>query len=110
MASAASDTDRKPDSAPHLPASRSPKTNSPLAVMVTLTDTSKPSSNAQRLLKITRENPVIRLGRASKTQAKGRMAAENNALFDSPVMSRDHAELVADMEAKASPLCPATDD
>ncbi|KLU86499.1 hypothetical protein MAPG_05511, partial [Magnaporthiopsis poae ATCC 64411] len=69
-------------------------------LMVTLTDTSKPSSNAQRLLNVTRENPIIRLGRASKAQAKGRVAAENNALFESPVMSRDHAELVADMEAK----------
>lgn len=69
-------------------------------LLVTLTDTSKPTINAQRFLRVTRENPVIRFGRASRTQAKGRVAAENNALFDSPVMSRDHAEIVADVEAK----------
>ncbi|KAL8418107.1 hypothetical protein RB594_001649 [Gaeumannomyces avenae] len=69
-------------------------------LMVTLTDTSKSATNAQRLIRVTRQNPIIRFGRASKTQAKGRVAADNNALYDSPVMSREHAELIADVDAK----------
>ncbi|KAL8305096.1 hypothetical protein RB597_003973 [Gaeumannomyces tritici] len=69
-------------------------------LMVTLTDTSKSATNTQRLIRVTRQNPIIRFGRASKTQAKGRVAADNNALYDSPVMSREHAELIADVDAK----------
>ena len=36
----------------------------------------------------------IEIGRASKTASKGLAAAKDNAWFDSPIMSRSHAELV----------------
>jgi len=35
----------------------------------------------------------IEIGRASKTTSKGLAAAKDNAWFDSPIMSRSHAEL-----------------
>jgi len=44
----------------------------------------------------------IRIGRASKTLSKGLQAARENAWFDSPVMSRDHAELAYDTKTSVS--------
>ncbi|KAI1495928.1 hypothetical protein F5X99DRAFT_414615 [Biscogniauxia marginata] len=49
----------------------------------------------ERRLVLTREVPSIRVGRASKVPTKGFIAAKENAWFDSPVMSRQHAEIIA---------------
>ncbi|KAI1418415.1 hypothetical protein F5Y13DRAFT_149122 [Hypoxylon sp. FL1857] len=45
------------------------------------------------------QTPSIRIGRASKATTKGFVASIDNAWFDSPVMSRQHAELVLDCES-----------
>ncbi|KAK8099510.1 uncharacterized protein PG998_012751 [Apiospora kogelbergensis] len=47
-----------------------------------------------------RNNIPERIGRASKVSTKGFVATPGNAWFDSPVMSRNHAELIADFENK----------
>ncbi|TAQ91513.1 hypothetical protein B7494_g233 [Chlorociboria aeruginascens] len=59
-------------------------------VNVTLT----PSDGAYaRILRLNPNNHSVPIGRASKSVNKGLMAAVDNAWFDSPVMSRDHAEI-----------------
>lgn len=59
------------------------------------------SDDAARFLfpieRIINLNPIKRtcdIGRASKCVAKGISGAEDNAWFDSPVMSRTHAEFI----------------
>ncbi|QSZ31777.1 hypothetical protein DSL72_001346 [Monilinia vaccinii-corymbosi] len=49
---------------------------------------------ATRILNLTPTKPVMKIGRASKSPAKGIQSATDNAWFDSPVMSRDHAEII----------------
>ncbi len=50
----------------------------------------------ERRLTFTLQNPTIPIGRASKVSSKGFVAASDNAWFDSPVMSRGHAEFSVD--------------
>ncbi|KAJ8123046.1 hypothetical protein ONZ43_g910 [Nemania bipapillata] len=54
-----------------------------------------PYSIPRRRLVLTRNHPVIPIGRSSKVHSKGFVPADDNAWFDNPVMSRKHAELVA---------------
>ncbi|KAK3899858.1 hypothetical protein C8A05DRAFT_17777, partial [Staphylotrichum tortipilum] len=54
----------------------------------------------ERFLTLTRSNNTLTVGRASKVSTKGFIAALDNAWFDSPVMSRQHAQFVADMGSK----------
>ncbi|KAI1635322.1 hypothetical protein F4809DRAFT_651224 [Biscogniauxia mediterranea] len=56
------------------------------------------ASEPERRLVLTRKAPSIRIGRASKVPTKGFVAAKENAWFDSPVMSRQHAELIANFD------------
>lgn len=49
---------------------------------------------------LTRDSPSIRVGRASKQESKGFVAGPKNAWFDSPVMSREHAQLSANFDSK----------
>ncbi|KAI5925125.1 hypothetical protein F4810DRAFT_718537 [Camillea tinctor] len=56
-------------------------------------------SQPERRLVLTRKAPAVRIGRASKVPTKGFVAAPENAWFDSPVMSRQHAELFANFDA-----------
>jgi len=44
----------------------------------------------------------MKIGRASKVESKGFVAMPENGWFDSPVMSRAHAEIYADMDSKVS--------
>ncbi|KAK6080411.1 Factor arrest protein 10 [Seiridium cupressi] len=53
-----------------------------------------------RNITLAKDRPTVRVGRASKQESKGFVAAEENAWFDSPVMSREHAELTADFDQK----------
>ncbi|KAI1140166.1 hypothetical protein F5Y05DRAFT_411226 [Hypoxylon sp. FL0543] len=53
----------------------------------------------RRQFTLSHQNPTIRIGRASKAAAKGFVASIDNAWFDSPVMSRQHAELVLDRQS-----------
>lgn len=55
----------------------------------------------------------LRIGRASKVESKGFVAAENNGWFDTPVMSRQHAEITIDSEVSPEtpgPVSPALAD
>ncbi|CAG8982180.1 hypothetical protein HYALB_00003616 [Hymenoscyphus albidus] len=60
-------------------------------VSVTLTPIT--GNFAPRTLLLTPRDDTTPIGRASKSVVKGILGAEDNAWFDSPVMSRDHAEL-----------------
>lgn len=55
-----------------------------------------------RTLILDEQNPTAPIGRASKESSKGFVAADNNAWFLSPVVSRKHAELVANFDEKVS--------
>lgn len=57
---------------------------------------------AVRVLDLDAERISIPVGRASKTVSKGLQGTRDNAWFDSPVMSRDHAELMLDVETDVS--------
>lgn len=63
--------------------------------IVAITEGIEPS---KRTIFITPENPIVPIGRASRSPNKGLQAALNNAWFESPVMSRDHAELYLSLE------------
>lgn len=47
------------------------------------------------------------LGRSSRNQSKGCVAAEDNGWYDSAVMSREHAKIIANLENQVSlaPFC-----
>ncbi|KAI1098792.1 hypothetical protein F4804DRAFT_323832 [Jackrogersella minutella] len=47
---------------------------------------------------LSRQNSSVRIGRASKVPTKGFVASIDNAWFDSPVMSRQHAEISLDYD------------
>ncbi|KAI1085039.1 hypothetical protein F5B20DRAFT_575508 [Whalleya microplaca] len=53
----------------------------------------------ERRFVLSRHAPSVPIGRASKVPSKGFVAAKDNAWFDSPVMSRQHAELVVSFDA-----------
>ncbi|KAI8958519.1 hypothetical protein F5Y11DRAFT_336023 [Daldinia sp. FL1419] len=55
------------------------------------------SAFPKRQFILSTQNPSVRIGRASKVPTKGFVASIDNAWFDSPVMSRAHAELVMDL-------------
>lgn len=63
-------------------------------VTVTLTALNASISPAERVFTLSPDRLSIPIGRASKSISKGLLGATDNAWFDSPVMSRDHAELV----------------
>ncbi|TPX14410.1 uncharacterized protein E0L32_005374 [Thyridium curvatum] len=54
-----------------------------------------------RRVKLTRENNILPLGRASKSESKPYTPGTKNGWFTGAVMSRNHAEIVADLDAKA---------
>ncbi|KAK8073529.1 hypothetical protein PG994_004428 [Apiospora phragmitis] len=70
-------------------------------VFVTLTSSnSGPHSNIQTRRIALRHDIPERVGRASKVATKGFVSTGDNAWFDSPVMSRTHAELIAHLDTK----------
>lgn len=64
------------------------------AAKITLTAHDGGLGPKHRNLKLTPEHRIELVGRASKSIGKGLVAANNNAWFDSPVMSRDHAQII----------------
>lgn len=56
----------------------------------------------KRTLLLDGSKPAAPIGRASKVSSKGFIAAHDNAWFESAVMSRNHAEIVADFEKKVT--------
>lgn len=79
------------------------KLTGPSSVKITLS-LDNPESQAmpfpRRELVLDPENKSIVIGRASKAETKGLVSSPNNAWFLSPVMSRQHAEIVANLEQK----------
>ncbi|KAH6674548.1 hypothetical protein B0J14DRAFT_562661 [Halenospora varia] len=63
------------------------------AVNITLTALSGDVSIAERTIELNPNHLTIPIGRASKSPSKGLLGSPNNAWFDSPVMSRNHAEM-----------------
>jgi len=55
-------------------------------------------SLAERTITLNPNRLTIPIGRASKSLTKGILGASDNAWFDSPVMSRDHAEMCLNPE------------
>ncbi|KAI1204927.1 uncharacterized protein F4807DRAFT_300534 [Annulohypoxylon truncatum] len=74
----------------------SPEEDEAVAITLILRPVGLQDSEFKREFILDRQRPSIRIGRASKVPAKGFVAAKNNAWFDSPVMSRQHAELLFD--------------
>jgi len=62
-------------------------------VTLTLTALNGDLSIAERVLTLNSKSKTIPVGRASKSVTKGILGAANNAWFDSPVMSRNHATI-----------------
>ena len=60
-------------------------------VVITLTPF---DGSAKRTLTLNPAKRHIEIGRASKTASKGLVACKDNAWFDSPIMSRTHAEIL----------------
>jgi hypothetical protein len=59
----------------------------------------------KRTITLTPTNNTLSIGRASKVATKGFTAAADNAWFDSPVMSRSHAEIMANFDDKVDLHC-----
>lgn len=78
----------------------------PLAAIITLTAITPGIVPPKRVLKLNPECQTVPVGRASKSVSKGLISAGDNAWFDNPVMSRDHAELILKQEDMVSLLMP----
>lgn len=72
--------------------------------IVTVVLTAVAGDFTPRTLLLTQNDDEVPIGRASKSVAKGILGAEDNAWFDSPVMSRDHAVLKLDPETTVSEI------
>jgi pSer/pThr/pTyr-binding forkhead associated (FHA) protein len=68
------------------------------AANVTLKALTGDVSLAERTIILNPNRLTIPIGRASKSLSKGILGATDNAWFDSPVMSRDHAEMCLNPE------------
>lgn len=91
-----------PDSCSHIGvASRSDHFN-PVTVTLTVREPRPNFVLPQRQITLTEQTPAVRVGRASKVASKGFVAGTDNAWFESPVMSREHAELTANFQTKVS--------
>ncbi|KAF4632318.1 hypothetical protein G7Y89_g5809 [Cudoniella acicularis] len=62
-------------------------------VNITLKALAGDVSIAERTIELNPHHLTIPIGRASKSLSKGILGSANNAWFDSPVMSRNHAEM-----------------
>ncbi|EKD13795.1 uncharacterized protein L3040_005587 [Drepanopeziza brunnea f. sp. 'multigermtubi'] len=69
-------------------------------VIVSLVDLNGDRSIPNRTITLNHKNNSVPIGRASKTVNKGILAAADNAWFDSPVVSRNHAKLKLDFDSK----------
>lgn len=63
---------------------------------VTLTALNGNHQPSRRVINLKPKDKPVQIGRASKNSTKGLLGAKDNAWFDSPVMSRNHAQLSLD--------------
>lgn len=61
----------------------------------------------ERRIKLDAEHRSVLIGRSSKASTKNLLALPSNAWFDSPVMSRNHAEITANLKERVRILCIA---
>lgn len=57
-------------------------------------------SFSRRYIVLSSQNPILKIGRSSKLASKGFVPSSQNGWYDSPVMSRQHAEIIADFTSK----------
>ncbi|KAE8453084.1 hypothetical protein EG329_012271 [Mollisiaceae sp. DMI_Dod_QoI] len=67
---------------------------------ITLTALDGNVTPVERILILEPSSPTAPIGRASKSISKGLFSAVDNAWFDSPVMSREHAQITMNAEDK----------
>ena len=72
--------------------------------VVTLTPLSNPDEFT-RYIELSSTTSKVTIGRASKSETKGLLADRDNAWFDSPIMSRQHAILSMSVLPKVSAHC-----
>jgi pSer/pThr/pTyr-binding forkhead associated (FHA) protein len=77
-----------------------------ITAVITLTAITSGIVPPIRVLKLSPECQTVLVGRASKSVSKGLISAGDNAWFDNPVMSRDHAELILKQEDMVCVLMP----
>ncbi len=53
-----------------------------------------------REILLTRDNTAVLIGRSSKVASKGFISSKETAWFDNQVMSRNHAEITANLNFK----------
>ncbi|KAK4219591.1 hypothetical protein QBC37DRAFT_108721 [Rhypophila decipiens] len=71
------------------------------SVIITLSlDEGQDIPHPHRELVLDRKNNSVVVGRSSKVETKGLVSLPSNAWFRSPVMSRNHAEIVANLDDK----------
>ena len=71
-------------------------------VKITLTPLGQDEEQNHRIIAVTKDNPSVSIGRASKNPNKGLLAAPDNAWFDYPILSRTHAKFTAFREKHVS--------
>ena len=72
----------------------------PDIAVITLTPLGAPEDETPRTFAITPVKNYVDVGRASKNESKGLIAAKDNAWFDSPIMSRQHARFTVSVGHK----------
>ena len=77
-----------------------------ISVIITLTPLSSPGDFARKLELCSTKSRII-VGRASNNKTKKILADKDNAWFDSPIMSRQHAMLSMSSLPKVSPQVPS---
>ncbi|KAK1780813.1 hypothetical protein QBC45DRAFT_391134 [Copromyces sp. CBS 386.78] len=76
-------------------------TGNPPAFSISLTQTPYTEHPySRRYIVLDSQNPTLTIGRSSKLAAKGFVPSSQNGWYDSPVMSRQHAEIIADFTQK----------
>ncbi|KAI0152818.1 hypothetical protein GGR57DRAFT_159005 [Xylariaceae sp. FL1272] len=72
-------------------------------ITVVLSERGDSKTVAERHIVLSRDHPTVPIGRASKVLTKGFVPAKDNAWFENPVMSREHAELSVVLDNQESP-------
>ncbi|RKF79321.1 putative fha domain protein [Golovinomyces cichoracearum] len=72
-----------------------------LQAKITFTTLSNFIYPAKRVITLDSESGNVVIGRSSKSSSKDLHSSQDNAWFDSPVMSRNHAEISLDTELKS---------
>ena len=67
----------------------------PYTVKITLTPLGQDEKQNHRTIAITPKTLSVNVGRASQNPSKGLLAAHDNAWFDYPILSRNHAKFTA---------------